>query len=234
MPSVLTQRCEEAASLNFPELGQVQELPAGYAEADVDWTRCVVVTSHPPPPDVTQPAALLDAGNEEELESRHYVLSRKAAQQSELLKNLIADEDGSDGCVMDVPVQSTATALRYAVVFLEYHAKLTAPFEPITRPLLPDWQTSLNEFDRRMLASLVPEPERHLQCIDVACVANYLSIERLAEVTAAAIGHIMVSCSTDLDRLRRVFRMANDLSPADEQALKTLDAVWNLTPSQLQ
>uniref|UniRef100_A0A7S1QW37 SKP1 component dimerisation domain-containing protein n=1 Tax=Neobodo designis TaxID=312471 RepID=A0A7S1QW37_NEODS len=198
---------ERAAALGFP-LNAVR--PAADPPEDVDWDKDLVVVSAAPPPDAPPPAALMDPGNEDELEPVSYVLSRSAVSQSALLKDLVASEE--PGAELIVPVQGTATALAFAVAFMEYHAANGA-MPAIDRPLRAEPLAAVTEFDRRLLHAVAPTDKEHLQCLDVMCVASYLGIAGLVDLTSAGIGLIMRGKS--VEEVRDIFRIEGDLSPEE-------------------
>jgi hypothetical protein len=177
---------------------------------DVDWEADIVLVSSPPPPEAAPPAVLMDPGNEDELIPVSYAVSRKAAAQSTLLRDLVASE--APDAEITVPVQGTATALAFVVAFLEHHVD-AGPLPAISRPLRPNALSDLAEFDRRFVKALIPSDAEHLVCVDVLCVANYLGVGQLVDLTSAGIGMILLGKS--IPEIREVFRIPNDLT--DEQ-----------------
>jgi hypothetical protein len=192
----------------------------------VNWDTHLVLSSSPPPVDTNPPAALYAKNSEAELTTHHFVVSRKACEQSNLLKDLLAPDSGAGpGEETVIPVQSTATALRCLVAYMEFHAVHGAA-EPIPRPLpkqFPQLPT-ICEFDRRVLAQLVPSDEDHLLCIDVICVANYLGAQALLDLATAGLGAIFRGKTPD--QLRGVFQMTCDLSDDEVKQIEAQNGVF--------
>ena len=207
-----------AAELGF-DLESVRR--ASDPPEDIDWARDIVLVSAPPPEGAPPPAALLDPGNEDELEPTSYVLSRAALPQSALLRDLAATEEPDAELV--VPVQGTATALAFTVAFLEHHAQ-SGPMGEIDRPLRVDPFASVPEFDRRLLKAVAPTDKDHLVCLDVLCVANYLGIAELVDLTSAGIGAIMRNKT--VEQLRDIFRIENDFSPEEIAEIERKNAEY--------
>ena len=165
--------------MGFQEVDQVKEVEAPFA--DVDWETSIVLSSQPPPIEADPSQRHANAP------PRHFVLSRKACQLSSLLSDLTAPESGNGpGEETIIPVQGGGEALRYTVAYLETH--FDARSARIPRPLEARFESGLSEIDRRFVEELIPTEMDHERCVDVICIANYLSIEDLLDLTTAALG----------------------------------------------
>ena len=165
----------------------------------VDWNTFVVLQSSDEPP-------------------MAFKVHRDAAMQSDVLRDLLADHEEGTEAIVPVP-NATAAILGYVVVYLEHH--ITERGKEISMPLTNDLSAEVDEWDYKFVrGELVPEPhvKENQKLLEVMMVANFLKINELLHLCAAACADMMKG--KDTQGVRELFGIVSDFSPQREAAIR--------------
>jgi len=178
--------------------------------SSVDFTTNVVITATPADPAAPAPA---------------FVLSRKAAEMSVVLKDLLHDNADPKPVlpISIVSVSNLPVTLGFVVQYLEYHKDNKA--KKIEGPLRDDlWKpTIISPWDRAFLYTHLIENNdetKHSKLLDVLKASNFLNIKDLMDLTCASVAQMLKGKKPQ--QIRDLFGIVNDFPPEEEKRIRDL------------
>jgi hypothetical protein len=154
-----------------------------------------------------------------------WVLSKKAAGLSQLVKDMLGEESGDE--LVPLTLKNVeGHVLKYVVEWLAHHAE--HPDEkPPTKPInefietLEAFKPTISEFDYAFLyTDLVKNgnEEDHDLLVQVTMAANYMRIEDLLALCCGAFA--MMMRSREAKEIRKLFKVPGELSQEQEDRIK--------------
>jgi len=141
-------------------------------------------------------------------EGEKFVVPRRVAQMSELVK-VLTEDAGTDE---EVPLMDVKTPVLAKVLeFCKHHVENKLP--EIEKPLrsanlgdiVPEWDAKFVEVEQEMLFELI-------------LAANYMDIKSLLDLTCAKVAS-MIKGKTP-EEIRRTFNIKNDFTPEEEAQVR--------------
>jgi len=141
-------------------------------------------------------------------EDEKYVVSRKVALMSELVKTMVEGDKEEK----EIPLPNVkGTVLKKVVEYMTYHVD-NLPKE-IEKPLksanmtevVPKWDADFVDVDQELLFELI-------------LAANYMDIKPLLDLTCAKVAS-MIKGKTP-EQIRKTFNITNDFTPEEEEAVR--------------
>jgi len=154
-----------------------------------------------------------------ELEAYTFVVEQGEAIQSELVKQMIGDNDdvvvldGVHTVVEAAPLINVKKAILSKVVdYMRYHKDITA--EQIQKPLKSTnlKECGVSDWD----ADFVSMPQETL--FELILAANYLDIKPLLDLTCAQVASMIKGKTTE--EIRKQFNIVNDFTPEEEAQVR--------------
>jgi hypothetical protein len=155
-----------------------------------------------------------------------YVISKKAAGLSALVKDMLGDEMTSGELVPLTLKNVEGNVLKYVVEYLSHHAEFEnekPPSKPINEFIetLEAFKPTISEWDYNFLyTDLVKncKEEEHDLLTQVTMAANYMRIEDLLSLCCAAFA--MMIRSRDAKEVRKLFKVPGELTPEQEERIR--------------
>ncbi|ODV88806.1 hypothetical protein CANCADRAFT_128786 [Tortispora caseinolytica NRRL Y-17796] len=141
-------------------------------------------------------------------DGEQFEVERNVAEQSILIKNVIADI-GDD--TTEVPVPNVASSvLKKVLEWCEYHKDDPVVAEDEINPRsrnieIGEWDTKFMQVDQEML-------------FEIILAANYLDIRNLLEIGCKTVAGMIKRKSPE--ELRRIFNIPNDFTPEEEAQIR--------------
>ncbi|GMM33422.1 SCF ubiquitin ligase subunit [Saccharomycopsis crataegensis] len=147
-------------------------------------------------------------------DKQKFQVSKKVAEKSVLIKNLISDmnqdDDDDDEEEMNIPVPNVrAAVLQKVIEWAEHHKDTNFPDvdDEDTRKSTPvdEWDKKFLEVDQEMLYEII-------------LAANYMNIRPLLDAGCKIVAEMIRGKSPD--EIRKIFNIDNDFTPEEEAAIK--------------
>jgi len=141
-------------------------------------------------------------------EDDKFVVSRKVAMMSELVKTMVE----GDREEKEIPLPNVkGTTLGKVVEYMKFHSE--NPPKDIEKPLksanmsevVPAWDADFVDVDQELLFELI-------------LAANYMDIKPLLDLTCAKVAS-MIKGKTP-EQIRKAFNIQNDFTPEEEEAVR--------------
>ena len=145
----------------------------------------------------------------------YFKLSRKAAEMSQLLTDMIKSEEEGNQIVIPTPNIDGHT-LGWIVAWMEHH-KDARP-DPIEKPLRVDIQEVLSEFNKKFICEQLVEDgdyNKNQKLQDVIMGANFLGVRDLLEMGCAMIAHMIKGKTAE--EIRQMYGIEKDFTEEEEK-----------------
>ena len=150
-------------------------------------------------------------------------VSRKAAEMSELIKSMLADDD-DDSEIPEIPLlEVSSDVLKKVVEFLNKHKDdpMKQISKPITTTILKD---IVGEWDAEF-ADLEQEP-----LFKLILAANYLDIPSLLDLGICKLATMVKG--KEPDEVKKMFNIEADITPEEEKMVRDQNPwIFDVSPS---
>ncbi len=151
-------------------------------------------------------------------ESEEFPCLREAAKMSTLLKDVLDDDPSSVVQRVDIPNVNKKT-MPYVIQYMEHH--WNNPVQPIEKPLKHHVTELVSDWDKKFLMTDLIKggnEMEHDMLVETTMAANFFGIKDLLDLTCAAMASMIRGKSPE--EIRNLLRIANDLSPEEEQRIR--------------
>ena len=145
------------------------------------------------------------------VEGESYEVSLDVAKMSELVKNMI-DEEQDEEEVQEIPLPNVKSPILSKVIEFLQHYK-TETMTEIEKPLK---SANMHEVVQEWYANYVSVEQDIL--FELILAANYLDIKALLDLTCATVAS-MIKGKTP-EEIRKVFNIVNDFTPEEEAQVR--------------
>ena len=145
-------------------------------------------------------------------EGESYEVPLKTAKMSELVKNMI-DEDQDEEETQEIPLPNVKSQILSKVIEYTQHYNTVEAMVEIEKPLK---SANMHEVVQEWYASYVDVEQDIL--FELILAANYLDIKPLLDLTCATVAS-MIKGKTP-EEIRKTFNIVNDFTPEEEAQVR--------------